>query len=663
MALVHVVFGLLLLSLQDTAQEQVPSPGAVPTPDVTESALRQARPNIDNRSELTNFVDGVVATRMAQDHIAGVTLAVVRNGQIVLARGYGIAGEDGRPVDPEQTLFRIGSISKTFVWTALMQLDESGELSLDDPVNDHLPERLHLPGRGGVPVRLRHLMTHSAGLEDTALGHLFVDDPEKIPTLADYLAKYVPAQVRPAGEMAVYSNYGAALAGLIVAEVSGQPFERYVETQILDPLGMARTSFREPIPQEVAARRGLPRPLAPRLAADLSQGFVYKKGGFEVQDFAYITGIAPAGAASATATDMARYMLAWLGLGRHGDSRMLGEATARRMREVLFSNGPGVPGLAHGFLEYPLPGGHRGLGHGGATLSFMSNMVMVPELDLGIFISTNTPGGSGLVYELPTRLVEQFFARPEPLAPSAGFADRGKRFAGQYLTMRRAFTKLEGLLALSSIATVTPDPEGYLLVTQGGETRRFIETAPLVFREAEGAGVIGFREDADGRITRLLDGFGIMPMEKIGFFGGATWFSLILALVTASGSGALAGAWLRRRHDIVQGRHERLAALLMPVLGLSWLLFFGLFSTVLAMLAGDPSAAIFDYPGGVLVAALCCALIAAILTLPGVASLWPVWREKSWPVWRRLRHSAFALISLAAVVTLLHWNVIGFRYY
>lgn len=656
--LAHLLIALMAVALQDE-----PSPGAVPTPEVAEATISDARPNFDNPGELAAFVDGVVATHLANDHVAGATLAIVRGGRTVLLRGYGIAAPDGTPVDPARTLFRIGSISKTFTWVAILQHAEAGRLSLDDPVNDHLPEALYMSARGGEPVRIRHLMTHTPGLEDSALGHLFARTPEDVLPLADYLATYVPRQVRPAGETAVYSNYGAALAGLIAARLAGSDFETLVESAIYGPLGMRRSSFREPVPDALARERGLPLPMSPVLADEVAQRFAWKNGGFEPRGFEYISGIGPAGAMSSTAADMALWMQALLGGGANAQGRILPETMAAALRETLFANGEGVPGIAHGLLEYDLPGGFRGIGHGGATLGFQSNMVLVPELDLGIFVSTDTPTGFKLVYDLPQRLIAEFFAPARKLpAADPELVARAGQLAGQYLPMRRNHGAIEGLLALPGIAAVSVDPEGWLLVTQGGETTRYGALGGNIFREVEGSRKIGFRTDDSGRATHLLDSFGIMPMERIGFFGGATWFSLILSAAAAGGIGALVGAWLRRRREIAQTPGESWAGRLMPALGAAWLLFLLAATLAIAGLSQDTEQAIFAYPGGAVKLMAWLAFLAGLLTLGGLAGLVPVWRSRSWPLWRRLRHSALVLVSLAATLTLLHWNVIGFSY-
>ncbi len=634
----------------------------------TAEPIGAARPNIENHGAFEGFVDGLVAGYMARDHIAGVTVSIVKDGQVLLAKGYGISGRDPeRGVDPARTLFRIGSISKTFTWTAIMQLAEAGRLSLDDPVNDHLPASLKVPDQGfGEPIRIRHLMTHTPGFEDTALGHLFSETADDVVPLVSYLEHFRPGRVRPAGEVTSYSNYGAGLAGAIVAHVSGEIFEDYIDARILGPLGMTRTTFREPL--GAAGDGALPDPMTDALAADVSAGFAWKNGDWEAKDFEFITQVAPAGAVSATASDMARYMLAHLRNGELDGARILGEGTARDMHRRLFANAEGVSGLAHGFLEYALPGGYPGYGHGGATLYFLSNMVMVPDLDLGIFVSTNTNTGGRFVYSFVSEFVRRFFTDGATRGPEPAddFAGRGKRFEGTYLSNRRSYTLLEKIIQMPrGFTKVSVTDDGYLLVSAGGETKRYVEIAPLTFREVGGQSTIAFRADEDGDISRLLTSFGVTAGERVGFFAGPLWFGLILALAVVTAIGCGVGWWLRRGRgrEPEESNYERWSGHLLPGLGVLWIVFLALFGGAVAQMAARGSEALYGYPSVLLIMSLWIAMLGVLGTVAALASLWPLWRDGHWPLWRRIRHSLVCAVWFGFVLTLHGWNIIGLRYF
>ena len=156
-----------------------------------------AAPAIDP-AELEAFVDGVVHTTMRQNNIVGATVAITQKDQVILLKGYGFADKEKQlPVDPESTLFRIGSVSKLFTWTGLMQLREQGKLDLDTDVNEYLTT-LTVPDTFPEPVTLRHLMSHSGGIEDRIV-QLFGDEVADMQPYAEILSRELPDRVRAPG--------------------------------------------------------------------------------------------------------------------------------------------------------------------------------------------------------------------------------------------------------------------------------------------------------------------------------------------------------------------------------------------------------------------------------------------------------------------------------
>src|SRR5262249_33670254 len=186
-----------------------------------------------------------------------------------------------RRVDPERTMFRIGSISKLFTWTAVMQQVEEGKLDLDADVNKYLKD-VAIPATFDQPITLKHLMTHTPGFDDYVIG-LFAHTADGVRPLAALLREQMPKRVRPPGVIASYSNHGTALAGLAVVGVAGMPWEDYVEQRIVQPLSMAHTLVRQPA--------------ADKLPDDLSKGYKWEDGRFQVKDFEYVP-LAPAGCIS-----------------------------------------------------------------------------------------------------------------------------------------------------------------------------------------------------------------------------------------------------------------------------------------------------------------------------------------------------------------------------
>ena len=203
---------------------------------------------------------------------------------------------------------------------------------------------------------------------------LFAARPADVLPLDDFLARYRPRRVREPGEVSSYSNYGAALAGAIVERVNGAKWQDLIERDVIRPLGATHITGREPYP----ARAGLPEPLSAELTQDLSKPYRWNGTAYGERSFEYITQIAPAGAMSASAHDMGRYMLLLLGDGTLDGATVFGSKAARAFRTPLTKLSSELGALDAGFFDQPLPGGFRGYGHDGATLSFFSDMTVVP---------------------------------------------------------------------------------------------------------------------------------------------------------------------------------------------------------------------------------------------------------------------------------------------
>ena len=606
---------------------------------------------------LEAFVDGVVGDFMARQQIAGAEVAVVRNGETLLVKGYGIDSvEPRRSVDPNQSLFRIGSISKTFTWLSIMQLAERGKLELDDPINDHLPDALDVPDEGFErPIRIVDLMNHTAGFEDILQGLFVGADVAPLP-LQEQLRQRRPHRVREPGKVMAYSNYSTALAGAIVAHVAGMEYESYVEQNILVPLGLAHTTFREPY--EPTA--GLPQPMSPALAAHLSQNVESRNGGWQAIPHEHIVSMAPAGAAASTAADMARYMLALLDPRRLEEAGVLKAETFAQMREPSFQSAPGMPAMHHGFFNAPLGVTTRlavdNLSHGGATLHFRSFLVVTGDLNgqgtLGVFVAANSASAAPMVQAVAERILAKYFAPlPEPAAtvPEGGAA-RAQEYAGQYRTARRSYTQFEKILNVGAL-DVTATKDGYLLIDLGGPTLRFVEVGKDLFRQPDGDATIAFVRDQRGAIAQLVSHIG--TFERVGFFASLQWLALVLIATLLTCIGLLIAAVRRRSADVI------------TAIAIAWLAFFVLVA-VWVLPFSAPAAQdefVYSYPQSLLKLALAVGVVATGLSVLGIATLLPVWRGRDWPIGRRLRHSAAVALFVVLVATLLQWNAIGFRYF
>jgi CubicO group peptidase (beta-lactamase class C family) len=606
-------------------------------------------------TELEPFVDGVVGTAMARDHIVGVTVSIVQNGQVMLKKGYGFAGP-GRPVDPDRTLFRIGSISKTFTWIAVMKEVEAGRMRLDRPINDYLPADLAIPAMPGWrPVEIRDVMSHTPGFEDRILDHMFAETPAQIHSLPAELKLIQPKRVFEPGTTPAYSNVGVMLAGEAVSYLAGVSFQDVIERGILTPLGMSHTTFREPYPQ----RADLPAPMSPALAADVSTAYRWTGTQPEVQPTEWLHQVGPAGGGSSTAGDMTRYMLMILGDGELEGARIYSPATASAFRTPIPLPVPGGGEVNHGFFQTQLPGGFMGFGHDGGTLWFRSKLLTVPALGLGIFISANTDTGLQLTQELPQLIVGHFYAAPPepPRSGSPALASEAAVYAGTYMTNRRPFSGLEKfvwLMTRQTSADVTPD--GYLVMQGGGDIETWTptehpghfqavnspQTADFVFRDGEAVAFHPHGEtDALGRVGALYQRSVLLLVVLLAIAAAA--ITLIQPAIRSRR--ALPGTRLQRRLNVAQ----LLAAA-------AWLIALGAVA-VFASAAENEARLVFDWPGAPLLIASSAALFASLLSAGVLIALPLVWRgAEGWAFWRKLWFSASSVVFCALGVQLALWG-------
>jgi CubicO group peptidase (beta-lactamase class C family) len=620
------------------------------------SAAR-AQAAIDPAS-LAAFVDGVVRSYMTDKGIAGVTVAVTSREGSLLVRGYGIADDQPqRKVDPRWTLFRIGSISKTFTYVATMQLLAAHKLDLDAPIDRYLPTSLKTDSPRYPPIRIWNLMTHTAGFEDAALSaHMFYADPRKVPQLDVYLARYRPERVRAPAVHADYSNYSVELLGAIVQQVSGEPFDEYIEKHILEPLRMRHTTFRELLPKSD------PRAVTAGLAGDFSTAFQYQNGGFVQRGTEYISNGAPAGAGSSDAADMETWMRMLLNDGVVDGREILDPATFHEMVTPNFRNAPAVRAIAHGFFVGRY-GRYSSLEHDGDTLWFHSNLVVLPQAGVGVFVSTNTDTGSSLVAALPRLIFEQFLpgARPSPAPPPPErFTRSGQVYAGTYLSERRNFSTIEKLLSTNT-ANVIVTPDGYLAVN-GGKGGRWVEQSPDIFREVNNSDRLQFLRDARGRVLGMAVANGDAVFDKAGFFDDPRTAFATLALLLVLCTGALVGTWGRRgqllRGPLLQGRGERGSAWTLLAAVCGWLLFLLLIIATAVVMSAAGYKLLFDFPPPVLLAMVVMGYVASVLTLTALWFLPSVWRMQAWFFWRKLRHSLIVASMVWTIVLLIEWKAL-----
>ncbi|HEY1719881.1 MAG TPA: serine hydrolase domain-containing protein [Magnetospirillaceae bacterium] len=602
------------------------------------------------------FFDGAVAEVMRNQHVAGATVAVVDRSGVVLTRGYGMARLDPYQTADDSTLFRVGSISKTVLWIAVMQLVEQHKITLDDPINDHLPPELRIPDEGfKEPIRIRHLMTHSAGFEDGVFGDFFTFDPNRLVPLDDYLRTHRVHRVREAGTLSVYSNYGAALAGALVAHVSGQPWPDYAEQHILRPLGMETATYREPYPDNIGKARGLPAPMPPAIAAKVTAGFSRWAYAFRQHPFEYVGNVMPAGAMSASAKDMAAYMRALLDPALMEKAGVLKAATALEMRKALFANTPELGAWRHGFGDLTYDGNRPGFGHDGALTFQRSTMEIFPDDGVAFFISINTPTGSSILYDLPATFLAQFVGPGAPAPVRAANAmQEAAKVVGVYRPLRLPYYRTErAIMRYGAGFPVIALPNGDILA--GKPAFRFTPIGGGVFVSNEHHVKMAFHK-VNGTML-YFDAGSAGPAERIGYFQQFAWMRLIYEIAgLAAVIAIIADAW----RMIARRKRSETSSLALDALCLGWLAVGFIFYQAVKPWLDDGYTINFTYPGTLFPIA-CWGLAAmAFVTLLMIVFIAGPLGSHRWHWTRRAHHAATLAIFVALGVTLYTWDLLGY---
>lgn len=633
----------------------------------TESESSQVQ-GLTNPQELEEFLDKFFAEQMEELHIPGAVIAVVKDGAVFLTKGYGYADvEKKTPVSSEQTLFRVGSVSKLFTATAVMQLVDRGLLNLDDDVNQYL-KHFKIEENYPQPVTIANLLTHTSGFSPQYIGLAAREETEKLP-LAEHVAKRQPPRVRPPGTLYSYSMYDSNLLGYLVEVVSGVPFVQYIEQNILQPLQMCRSTFEQPLPAE--------------LASDLALGYEYEDGDYEPSPFLYLN-IVPAGAMSATAADMAHFMLAHLQNGRYEQERILSEQSTQAMQQQQFADHPKLPGIGFAFHER-FKNQQRVLAHSAVFHGYTGLLSLIPKQNLGLFITYNR-----FEPKFHERLVNQFLdhyypmqQEPKPPQPPADFQPRASRFTGTYRHIeypQHTLTKATSLFNHVSVregenGTLTVNfPEGFFATIPPQDSlTKLVEVEPLLFYRLNDDDYVAFGADERNRITYLfhpLDlgpaGFEKLPWYETTYFQVPVAIFFVVAFVSAFGIWPV-GALKRRfgkgsKSNSSEKGHFSTAKLAWLVAGLiSTLYLVFLVGMGVVFWQHDPLEFIYEVPSTLRVL-LYVPLVAAGLTvaLPIFAAL--AWKNQYWSIRKRWHYSLVTLAALGFIPFLHYWNLLGFRF-
>ncbi len=571
------------------------------------------------------FFDTAFKVQQLDHKMVGSIVSVVYRGEVLFKTGYGWADLEQRvAADADRSLFRIASITKLFVWTAIMQLYEAGRLDLEDDVNSHLD--FEIPQTFPEPIRIKHLMTHTPGFEERNVGSSSRSIADVVP-LDQYLRSAIPMRVRPPGEHASYSNYGTALAGYIIERITGQSWSDYVDENILIPLDMSSTNTHVPLPEKFQRRHAV--------------SYQYSAGQFTSMPYTYFLDL-PAGHMSTTADDMTRFMLAHLHEGKYQDTRILSAATTRKMHTPLFAPHKGIAPMLHGFYRSD----RNGLlifGHGGDVNQFHSNLTLIPSKGLGIFVSFNSDPSSTARSNLVAAFINHFFPTEYLRVPEATVEINLEDYVGEYLPLRRNVSTFERLSMLVDNLTITA--QGSELVVGASGPSRWLPVAADRFTAKYTDATLVFERDSTGAVSHMVVVSPLSTYQRVSGLDApsnirsALIFTVLIALLAVLGYGYRA---FRRAPN---------ATRLPPLdVALAWVyasLLLGVYIQLALVLSGN----VDEFAYGVPTSAHITLILTNINLLLGVAVLIlsiRQWARRAGGVAARLRYSA---VSLTVIVT------------
>jgi len=622
---------------------------------------------------IEEFFDEAVPVGMTKYNIPGAVVSVVADCELVFTKGYGYSDIAGKsPVLPDETLFHIGSITKLFTWTSIMQLVEDGAIDLDADVNTYLKDFSIPDTYPGEHITMRDLMTHSAGFEDSEV-HMAVDDADDLYSFRIYCRDNIPARVYPPGTVTSYSNYGTTLAAVIIEDVTGIPYESYVTDNILSLLEMNKTV--------------VSYPLLPESDEDSSSGYHFEGGkNVAVPDSVFTIG--PAGTIASTAPDMANFISAHMDNGTwHGVEILSGE-TAALMHSPAFANDPRVSSMCLGFYEARI-NGKRILSHGGDTDTFHSLLAIIPDKKAGFFVSYNSPGGNQARNELLMEFVDNYW----PVEKDANeiFSEPAsslQKYAGTYQSTRHNYRTFEYYVSPPDQTEVIAGDNNSIYMLRGGSPpAEYTAVADGVFALAGGkesfAGNVVFREDENGNVNFMcLENIPICAFERVDWYAVTSFTDWIanmglILILTALIWPIMAEC--RQTYGIADERAEkdeaekqkgpnsfcdalpfyaRLIAGTASVLLIVFIIFI-----IPAVSGGDIIQSYMEditVPAA-LAAALTVPVIAAVLSFISALFIIPVWTKRWWNLWQRMHYTIVVIGLFMLVWWVNHWNLFVFR--
>ncbi len=507
---------------------------AVPSAQATASAIQQRASAQAGYTQVISLLSAFINEQMKDKDLPAVAIALVDDQRIVWQQGFGYNDPKAKPAIDEQSIYRVGSVSKLFTDIAVMQLVEQGKLDLDAPVTRYIPEfRPRNPF--GKQITLRQLMSHRSGLvRETPIGSYFDPTP---PTLAKTIASLNNTTLVYAPDTRTkYSNAAIATVGYVLERTQKMVFAQYLKRTVLDPLGMTNSSF-EPTPS---------------IHQHLATAQMWTLDGRTFDAPSFELGIAPAGSMYATLTDLSKFMSAMFAGGRGEKGQLLKRETLEQMwMPTTDAQGRKSPyGIGFRINEI---NGHRSIGHGGAIYGFATALAALPDDKLGVVVVATKDSVNSVTNRIAEAALKAMLAAregkplPQPSYTAQISREGAKRLAGRYESGNKwlELTESAGNLTMLSSTGGSPlrlrssgdgfiadDRLGYGMVVKerdgnlilGNETyTRVADAKPKAVPEnLRGlVGEYGFDHDIlyilerDGKLWTLIEWYEFDPLEQI----------------------------------------------------------------------------------------------------------------------------------------------------
>jgi CubicO group peptidase (beta-lactamase class C family) len=591
--------------------------------------------DLNDQVAMQAYIDGVMNSSMRANHVAGSVVSILRNDEVIMAKGYGYSNVESKiPVDPATTLFRIGSVSKLFTYTALLQLYEQGKLDLDADIQDYLGD-LKIPDTFPEPILIKNLFTHTAGFEDRVIG-LFAREAAKAIPYEPLLQADLPERVRKPGQVSSYSNHSLGIAGLIIENISGMSWPEYIKVNILDPLGMDNTTAFQPVPES--------------LAANASTGYRWVDGVFEPQPYTFVP-LASAGTMSASALDMTRFMRAQFNDGMVDGNRILKQATIARMHSPLYNSHEALDPWLYGFHS-STSGGIETIGHNGGTANYFTNFLLLQNEKIGIFISTNSGGGGKVMGDVTTALLERYFPFEPQVIPMAHPSEL-RSIVGTYGTYRHpSSSALKLIRALGETSVKKVGPGQIRIDGPGGDPQFATEIDPMVFQVNDSNTKIVFDIDELGQ-QRMFIGSTLGSFYKLGGLDLLDNHVLILSICL------MFLLWVLIAWPVQRFSTNRLPTVAEHQSRLSfWILAVVSLISILGISSNMSEDLVFGM-NGALVFFLNFAYLVPLLTLISVAMMVRLVRDSGTEIGVRFFHVSLAVVAVTLSWMLSYWNFLG----